>query len=115
MQFMTIFSRAKTTPRTGMNAVLMNDNPGKTERPSIGVGSSRRELLDHTIALNKPHLWQVIGEYVMYDHQGRIHDAVQKDTPNRRPIENRTCESAAVMASARLGGLHHRYTWPVAA
>ena len=67
------------------------------------------------IPLNEPHLRRLIGEYVIYYHQDRIHDALQKDTPNRRPIECRPCESAAVISGARLGGLHHRYTWPEAA
>ena len=95
--------------RTSIQAPWQN---GTAER---WVGSCRRELLDHIIPLNEPHLRRLIGEYVIYHHQDRIHDALQKDTPNRRAIESRPFESAAVISSARLGGLHHRYSWPAAA
>jgi len=78
-------------------------------------GSCRRELLDHVIPLNEPHLRRLIGEYVKYHHEDRIHDSLDKDAPNRRPVENRPFASAAVISSARLGGLHHRYRWPAAA
>ena len=67
------------------------------------------------IPLNKPHLRRVIGEYVKYHHEDRIHDSLDKDVPNRRPVENRPCASAAVISSSRIGGLHHRYGWPAAA
>jgi putative transposase len=79
------------------------------------VGSCRRELLDHVIPLNELHLRRLIGEYIVYHHEDRIHDSLAKDTPNRRPIESRLSASAGVISSARLSGLHHRYSWPVAA
>jgi hypothetical protein len=47
--------------------------------------------------------------------EDRIHDALAKDTPNQRPIENRPSPTATVVSSARLGGLHHRYSWREAA
>jgi hypothetical protein len=37
----------------------------------------------HIMPLNEPHLRRLIGEYLVYHHQDRIHDALQKDTPNR--------------------------------
>jgi hypothetical protein len=95
--------------RTSIQAPWQN---GTAER---WVGSCRRELPGHIIPLNEPHLRRLMGEYVIYHHQDRIHDALQKDTPNPRPIERRPSESATVISSARLGGLHHRYTWPAAA
>jgi hypothetical protein len=67
------------------------------------------------IPLNEAHLRRLIGEYVMYHHEDRIHDALQKDSPNRRPMETRPSAGAVVMSSARLGGLHHRYRWLEAA
>ena len=91
--------------RTSIQAPWQN---GTAER---WVGSCRRELLDHII---EPHLRRLIGEYVIYHQQDRIHDALQKDTPNRRPIESRPSKNAEVISSARLGGLHHRYSWPEA-
>src|SRR5262245_28104329 len=67
--------------RTGIRAPWQN---GIAER---WVGSCGRELLDHIIALNEPHLYRLIREYVDYYHQDRVHDALDKDAPNRRPIE----------------------------
>jgi len=55
-------------------------------------------MLDHIIALNERHLRWLILDYVNYHHEDRIHDSLDKDTPNRR-----------------LGGLHHWYSWREAA
>jgi hypothetical protein len=79
------------------------------------VGSCRRELLDHIIPLNDEHLRRLIRDYVAYFHQDRIHDALSKDTPHRRPVENKPCPQATLISNARLGGLHHRYSWRSAA
>ena len=53
------------------------------------VGSCRREILDHVIALDR--------------------------TPDRRAIEPKPAASAIVTSMPRLGGLHHRYSWREAA
>ena len=79
------------------------------------VGSCRREILDHVIALNEQHLRRLIRDYVNYHHDDRIHDSLEKDTPNRRPVEHRPSPRATVVANPRLGGLHHRYSWRSAA
>jgi hypothetical protein len=57
----------------------------------------------------------LIGEYVSYYHQDRIHDALEKDAPNRRPVEPKPAADATVVSLPRLGGLHHRYAWHRAA
>src|ERR1043166_6925801 len=75
------------------------------------IGSCRREILDHVIALNEPHLRRLIREYVDYHPQDRTHDALEKDAPNRRPIEAKPSATAEVVSSPRLGDLHHRYGW----
>ncbi len=49
------------------------------------VGSCRRELLDHVIVLNEAHLHRMVREYFRYYHEDRIHDALNKDTPDQRP------------------------------
>ncbi len=95
--------------RTSVQAPWQN---GIAER---WVGSCRREILDHVIALNECHLRRLIGDYVKYHHEDRIHDSLNKDTPNRRPVENRPSPTATVISQARLGGLHHRYNWREAA
>ena len=79
------------------------------------VGSCRRELLDHVIPLNDEHLRRLVRDYVAYFHQDRIHDVLSKDTPYCRPVENKPCPQATLISSARLGGLHHRYSWRRAA
>ena len=95
--------------RTSVRAPWQN---GISER---WVGSCRREILDHVIALNGQHLRRLIRDYVSYYHQDRIHDSLEKDTPDRRPIEQKPSPHATVISSPRLGGLHHRYSWRQAA
>jgi putative transposase len=79
------------------------------------VGSCRRELLDHVIPLNEQHLRRLIRDYVDYFRQDRIHDSLGKDTPNRRTVEQKPSAEARVISNPRLGGLHHRYSWRLAA
>jgi len=95
--------------RTGVQSPWQN---GVAER---WVGSCRRELLDHIIALNEEHLRRRIRDYVDYYHVDRIHDSLEKDAPYRRPVEPKPSATAAVVGIPRLGGLHHRYTWHEAA
>ena len=70
------------------------------------VGSCRRELLDHVIALNERHLKRLLSEYVSYHHEDRTHLGLRKETPSRRI---RSAATGPVICHARLGGLHHRY------
>jgi putative transposase len=70
------------------------------------VGSCRRELLDHIVALDERHLKRLLSEYVRYYHEDRTHLGLGKGTPNCR---TRSRASGRVLSRARLGGLHHRY------
>jgi putative transposase len=70
------------------------------------VGSCRRDLLDHMVALNESHLKRLLSEYVRYHHEDRTHLGLEKGTPNGR---TRSVASGRVLAQERLGGLHHRY------
>jgi transposase InsO family protein len=70
------------------------------------VGSCRRELLDHVIALNERHLRRLLSEYIAYYHDDRTHLGLSKHTPGRR---NPSLPYGRVIARVRLGGLHHRY------
>jgi transposase InsO family protein len=79
------------------------------------VGSCRRELLDHVIALDEQHLRRLIREYVAYHEADRIHDSLEKDTPNRRAVEPMPTPASPLISIPRLGGLHHRYAWREAA
>jgi transposase InsO family protein len=98
-----------TAKRTGVQAPWQN---GTAER---WIGSCRREVLDHIIALNQRHLLRLLQDYVRYYHQDRIHDSLGKDTPESRPVEAKPDANAKVISLARLGGLHHRYSWRQAA
>jgi transposase InsO family protein len=95
--------------RTSVQAPWQN---GIAER---WVGSCRREILDHVIALNEKHLRRLLRDYVSYHHEDRIHDSLEKDTPNTRPVEQKPTANPTVISIPRLGGLHHRYAWPQAA
>ena len=95
--------------RTSVQAPWQN---GTAER---WVGSCRREILDYVIALNEQHLRRLIRDYVNYHHDDRIHDSLEKDTLNRRPIEPKSAAEATLISLPRLGGLHHRYVWRRAA
>lgn len=70
------------------------------------VGSCRRDLLDHIIALNERHLRRLLADYVRYYHEDRTHMGLQKQTPGGRV---RSTARGRVVPRARLGGLHHRY------
>src|SRR5215813_401759 len=72
------------------------------------VGSCRRELLDHVIALNKRHLKRLLSEYIRYYHNDRTHLGLKKETPGKRKTAVRRGD-CRVLSMPRLGGLHHRY------
>jgi len=46
------------------------------------VGSCRRDLLDHVIALNEKHLKRLLSEYVRYYHEDQTHLGLSKQTPS---------------------------------
>ena len=70
------------------------------------VGSCRRDLLDHIVALNERQLKRLLSEYVRYHHEDRTHLGLEKGTPDGRI---RSVASGGVLSQVRLGGLHHRY------
>jgi putative transposase len=61
--------------RTSVKAPWQN---GIAER---WVGSCRREILDHIIALNEKHLRRLIRDYVNYHHTDRTHDSSIRTRP----------------------------------
>ena len=73
------------------------------------VGSCRRDLLDHVVALNERHLKRLMRAYVRYFHEDRTHLGLTKETPACRLRESNPSASCRVVALPRLGGLHHRY------
>ena len=59
-------------------------------------------MLDHIIALNEAHLRRLISAYVKYYHEDRIHDALHKDTPHRRPAEPKPAGKASLVCMPRV-------------
>ena len=78
------------------------------------VETARRDCFDHVIALNEMHVRRLAREFIAYYHLDRTHDSLGKDTPNCRPIQAKP-DGAELISLPRIGGLHHRYTWQVAA
>lgn len=72
-------------------------------------------MLDRVIPLNERHLRRLLRDYASYHNDDRVHDALNKDAPNGRPVDERPSLAARVISQSRLRGLHHRYAWKVAA
>jgi transposase InsO family protein len=71
------------------------------------IGSIRRECLDHVIVFDEASLRQTLSLYFSYYHGTRPHLALNKDSPEPRPVQPPT--SGRVVAVTQVGGLHHRY------
>ncbi len=71
------------------------------------IGTIRRELLDHVIALTERHLRRRLRSYFRYNHDSRTHLALEKDAPEPRAVE--PPEHGRVVALPHVGGVHHRY------
>src|SRR5213592_749630 len=71
------------------------------------IGSIRRECLDHVVVLGERHLRRTLTRYFAYYHRVRTHLSLDKDAPDRRPIE--PPEFGTVIQIPEVGGLHHRY------
>ena len=71
------------------------------------IGAIRRECLDHTIVFNEHCLYRHLKSFVDYYHRSRTHLALEKDSPEPRPIQPPA--SGRIIAIPVMGGLHHRY------
>jgi hypothetical protein len=69
------------------------------------VGSCRRDLLDHVIALDERHLRRLLKKYLTYYHGSRTHLGLGKDAPEPRAVMSQ----GKILAIPQVGGLHHRY------
>ncbi len=71
------------------------------------IGSIRRECLNHVIVIGDRHLKRLLRSYFAYYHAARTHLALEKQCPQRRPIEQSS--RGSIIAFPHLGGLHHEY------
>ena len=71
------------------------------------IGTIRRECLDHLIIFNERCLLRHLKSFTHYYHRSRTHLALEKDSPEPRPIH--PPEAGRIIAIAEVGGLHHRY------
>ena len=69
------------------------------------IGTIRRECLDHMIVFGAVHLRRILGKFVAYYNESRIHLSLDKDAPFPRAIEQR----GVITSMPVLGGLHHQY------
>jgi transposase InsO family protein len=72
------------------------------------IGTLRRQLLDHVIVLGERHLLRLVRQHVAYYNDDRPHMSLRGDAPASRAVEPPS--AGRVVALARVGGLHHRYS-----
>jgi transposase InsO family protein len=71
------------------------------------IGTIRRECLDHMIVFNERCLLRHLKRFTDYYHRSRTHLALEKDSPEPRPIQ--PPDAGGIIAIPEVGGLHHRY------
>jgi hypothetical protein len=83
--------------------------------PGWGAPRIHGELLLLGFEVHERNLKSILTEYFAYYHDDRTHYNLGKETPSGRLVQPKPSEDAEVVALPRLGGLHHRYEWRVAA
>ncbi len=76
-------------------------------QPETVIGSIRRECLDHVIVLSEARLRRILTGYFEYYHLSRPHLSLDRNSPTPREVEPPSL--GRVVATAQVGGLHHRY------
>jgi putative transposase len=71
------------------------------------IGSIRRERLNHLLVLGEQHLRRILARYFRLLPPARTRLALDKDTPDLRPIELPAAGRSVQLPE--VGGLHHRY------
>jgi len=77
-----------------------------------GIGSIRRECLDHLILVDERRLRRILASYFDDHHRSRTHLSRGTDSPVPRPVEN--AKGGEVIALTRVGGINNR-CWRLAA
>jgi putative transposase len=72
------------------------------------IGTIRRECLDHMIVFHAASLSRHLDQFLDdYDHHTRCHWALEKDTPEPRPVQPPA--QGRVVSIPPVSGLPHRY------
>ena len=90
-------------------------SPWQNDVAERWVASCRQDLVDHVVVLNEAHLRRLSRDYLDCYYEDRTHDGLDKETPAGRLVECKQSDRTKVLALPRVGGLHHRYSWQVAA
>jgi hypothetical protein len=88
-------------------ANFIPESMAERHRGRVG-GSCRRDLPDHVIVLNEPHVNKLLSEYVRYYHENRTRLGLHKGTPLGRAVTMANAQPR-IVSRPRLGSLHHRY------
>jgi transposase InsO family protein len=71
------------------------------------IGTIRRECLDHMIVFGERCLYGHLQDFVAYYHRSRTHLALERDSPETRPIQPPGL--GRISAIPEVGGLHYEY------
>ncbi len=71
--------------------------------------------MDRAIVLKEQHLHKTLSSCFEYYNQDRTHCGLDKDAPSERPIQPKPSNGSKIIKLPRVGGLHNRYQWKVAA
>ena len=99
--------RQRVTAMGIREVLIARRSPWQSPYVERVIGSIRRECLDHVIVLNEHHLRRLLSSYLRYYHAVRTHLTLEKDAPDRRPVQPLT--AGKVIALPQVGGLHHHY------
>ena len=86
----------------GIKVLLAPRSPWQRAYVERLIGTLRRECLDHLIVFHERNLHRHLRTFVDYYHRNRVHLALEKDTPEPRPIQ--PLEFGRIVSIPVLGG-----------
>ena len=87
--------------------IIARRSPWQSPHVERLIGFIRRECLNHIVVPGARHLRRILAEYLDYYHASRVHQALDMDCPEHRPVQ--TPEGGEVVEIPQVGRLHHRY------
>lgn len=81
-------------------------SPGQRAYIKRGIGTVRRECVDHAIVFNEASLYPDVTSFVGYYHESRTHLSLARDAPEPRPVQ--APQPGRIVAIPQVGGLHQR-------